>query len=145
MLRMESNRRQHLCIANVLRKLHPALEATAMTIMATMDRVSPLSTNQSPAWHHHTSPRNHPAEELATRTQSGAPRRRQDSQRLQRTRKAVAEVEPQGHHGHNILLGIRPMATAGCGVSPGPSPPAGKGLCAPFLAMAPPGVGIRST
>jgi hypothetical protein len=63
---MESNRRQHIFIENVLKKFHPALEETAMTAMATMDMVSSRSNAQSPEWQHHKSPRNHPAEELAT-------------------------------------------------------------------------------
>jgi|RhiMetdeSRZDD1v2_1073273.scaffolds.fasta_scaffold548803_1 hypothetical protein len=43
-LSMESHRHQHIFIENVLTKLHPALEETAMTAMATMDMVSPPMT-----------------------------------------------------------------------------------------------------
>jgi hypothetical protein len=120
-LSMESHRHQHIFIENVLTKLHPALEETAMTAMATMDRVSPRNNAQSPEWQHPKSPRNHPAEELATSAHSGAPMRRQDSQRCNALAKPWLRwnpraLWPQGHPGyqaHGLHLRWR---------QPGPEP-----------------------
>src|SRR5262245_39698980 len=72
---------------------------------ASSDMFSHLCKEQSPQWQQHKSPSNHPAEELATGSHRGTPMRLQGSQRLERTRNAMAEMEPQGHHRHKVHQG----------------------------------------